>query len=226
MSKSTVYIYTLEHPITGEIRYIGQTKNPVSRLWRHINELTATYKSNWIKSLLTENLKPIMKTIEEVSIDDWQDAEIYWIAQFKAWGFRLTNSSEGGEGGFEASKEFKEKLSNRFKGIPKLHLRKSCYSYYPNGKFCKAYNSMDEAAKDMKLSHPCYITECIKKNKLVRKLYWSYYKLEVIGTNSMYDLNGNYIYTKEMRKELSERFIKCNTGRKHSPRKIENKQIL
>ena len=33
----TVYIYTLEHPITKEIRYVGKTKNPKMRFHNHCN---------------------------------------------------------------------------------------------------------------------------------------------------------------------------------------------
>ena len=56
------YIYTLEHPITNEIRYVGKTNSPERRLHHH---WTVGYKSNnktgnWLKSLKKLNLKPLM----------------------------------------------------------------------------------------------------------------------------------------------------------------------
>lgn len=44
-------------------------------------------------------LKPIMKILDETT-DNWQQLETYWISQFKAWGFRLTNHTDGGEGSY------------------------------------------------------------------------------------------------------------------------------
>ena len=97
----TTYIYTLEHTITNEIRYIGKTNSPERRLHHH---WTVGYKSNnkignLLKSLKKLKLKPIMKIIDETS-DNWQQLEMYWISQFKTWGFRLTNYTDGGEGSY------------------------------------------------------------------------------------------------------------------------------
>lgn len=95
----TTYIYTLEHPITNEIRYIGKTNNLDRRLHSH---WTTGYKSktkigNWLKSLKKLKLKPIMTIIDETT-DDWQQLEMYWISQFRTWGFNITNHTNGGEG--------------------------------------------------------------------------------------------------------------------------------
>lgn len=95
------FIYTLEHPITNEIRYVGKTNSPDRRLHYH---WTVGFKSNnktgnWLKSLKKINLKPIMTIIDE-SEDDWQLIEQYWIQQFRCWGFRLTNHTHGGEGSY------------------------------------------------------------------------------------------------------------------------------
>lgn len=99
----TTFIYSLSDPDTREIRYIGKANNIQYRLWAHIheakNDLRNMHKCNWIKTLLKEDKKPIIEIIEEVSLDGWKDAEIYWIAQFKAWGFNLINKTAGGECG-------------------------------------------------------------------------------------------------------------------------------
>ena len=94
-------IYTLTDPITNQIRYVGITKNSLNkRLQGHIHDCKSkkpTHKINWIKSLLSKKLLPIIELLEEVETSIIFEMEMYWIAQFKAWGFNLTNSTEGGE---------------------------------------------------------------------------------------------------------------------------------
>lgn len=114
------YIYTLEHPETNEIRYVGKTTNIKRRYHQHTNlKMTlssTTHLNNWLKSLLKENKKPIIKILEEC-VENWQEREIYWIAQFKAWGFNLCNHTKGGEGhSFKHTEEAKRKLSESHKG--------------------------------------------------------------------------------------------------------------
>jgi hypothetical protein len=99
----TTFIYSLSDPDTNEVRYIGKANNLKYRLWAHIHEakhnLRNHHKCNWINTLLKKDKKPIIEIIEEVSIDDWQASEIYWISQFIAWGFNLINKTKGGECG-------------------------------------------------------------------------------------------------------------------------------
>ncbi len=94
------YLYTLAHPITNEIRYIGKTNNLVKRLWEHNNDKSKSHKKSWIVSLTNQGLTPIMEEIESFdNEEDCYSAESFWIIQFKAWGFNLTNLQEGGIGG-------------------------------------------------------------------------------------------------------------------------------
>lgn len=93
------YIYTLSHPITLEIRYIGKTNNLVKRLWEHVNFKKKSHKTSWIKSLLNEGLKPIISSIEEFEDENKAYlAEIKWITYYKSLGANLINGTEGGEG--------------------------------------------------------------------------------------------------------------------------------
>lgn len=98
----TISIYTLIDPITNEVRYVGKTTNLSKRLNRHINESkksTTSHKKAWIKGLLKNGLKPKLEVIDEIlENDDWKFWEIYWIEQLRAWGFKLTNETEGGDG--------------------------------------------------------------------------------------------------------------------------------
>lgn len=93
-----IHIYTLSHPITNEIRYVGQTKNNLEkRLSGHLKSKEKTHRTYWIKSLVMNNLKPKIELIETVNKEMGNNAEIFWIMMFKYWGFRLCNLTEGGE---------------------------------------------------------------------------------------------------------------------------------
>lgn len=131
---SKVKIYTLTDPRTNEIRYVGKTVQSLNyRLACHIYQ-TKRYRhhnSSWIKSLLKLNLRPIIEELDEVDESKWVETEIYWIAQLKAWGFKLNNHGKGGEGiiGLKHTDEAKEKMSKAHKGrIPWNKGKINCFS--------------------------------------------------------------------------------------------------
>lgn len=113
-----VYIYSLSDPQTGEIRYIGKSINPKKRIDNHLHIKKKSHCSCWIQSLRNKKLKPLFDIIDTVSKEDWIFWEQWWICQAKAWGFRLTNHSIGGEGhsGAKQSKESNKKRSLALKG--------------------------------------------------------------------------------------------------------------
>jgi group I intron endonuclease len=159
-----MFIYTLEDPITMEIRYVGKTKNLKDRLWRHLAKCYLDndknlHKTRWIKQLLKRGLSPVMKIIEECNIQDVNFLEQYWISQFKTWGFKLTNMSLGGEivGNWKGKKHSEE---------TKLKLRKInskiIIEYDLNGKILNKYLGVPEAAKLTGL-HKTSIYRCCNK---------------------------------------------------------------
>jgi len=98
--KSTriTYIYGLyEVGKEEEIRYVGKSDNPKSRLNSHRARAYKehTHKSCWIRSILKRGGTIGFKIIEVVNYDNWSDREIYWISNFE----NLTNTSPGGETG-------------------------------------------------------------------------------------------------------------------------------
>lgn len=113
----TTSIYVLKHPISDEIRYVGKTKTDVRDRYAHhkynwkIIKGKMSHVNTWIKHLSKDNLYPIMEVVDEVPTSEWQFWEIYWIAQFKAWGCNLCNHSKGGEGnlGYKPTEESKQK---------------------------------------------------------------------------------------------------------------------
>lgn len=139
------YIYTLAHPGTGEIRYIGKTNDLKGRLKSHIYDYRKSKKSGWIKSLKSQGLKPVIEVVETfISEGECLSYEEYWIQQFRSWGFRLLNMAEGGGQGYPAigennyNSKLLEKeviyiceqimLGKQFKDINIPKLTKSTYS--------------------------------------------------------------------------------------------------
>lgn len=136
MKEIKYYIYTLNHPITGEIKYLGKTTQKlIDRLNNHVNHVNLkterggyrdkTYRANWIRKLINEGLKPTIKYFCECDNEDEQnDFEKFWIAKFREIGVNLTNSTDGGEGtlGYKHSDETKRRMSESMKG-DKNHFR-------------------------------------------------------------------------------------------------------
>lgn len=117
------FIYTLKDPITNEIRYVGKSICPNIRLRRHISEAKTSNKKShrihWLKTLLKQNLKPILEILDEIE-GEWVWLEEYWICQLKGWGFNLVNGTDGGENppswkGRTHSNEYKEIRRNIMK---------------------------------------------------------------------------------------------------------------
>ncbi len=101
----TTFIYELIDPITDETRYIGKSIDPKHRLnFGHLKDKYNSYKNNWIKALLKQNLKPILNVIDEVNESEWQFWEIFYISLYRSWNCRLTNLTGGGEG-FESGEK-------------------------------------------------------------------------------------------------------------------------
>lgn len=117
-----VYIYTLSDE-NGNIRYVGKTKQYLKqRLYSHIKECETnrkSYKISWIKSLLEMGKRPKIEILDQVDEQNWEYWEKYWINQLKIWGFKLTNLTEGGQGGngYKHSEESRQKMSQSKKGL-------------------------------------------------------------------------------------------------------------
>lgn len=231
-----MFIYTLAHPLTGEVRYIGKTKDLKDRLTRHIQKSYLdkydknTYKSRWIKKLLSHNLKPIMEVLDECDENLVDIYEKYWISQFKTWGFNLVNISEGGEiVGNWKNKRHSESTKDKIRkslGIPIVH-------YDLIGTKLGEYDSLSDASKKTGC-HIFLISNCCKKksyytvnNTTFRYKgdefdYMEYNKNKQVYSKSItkYDLSGNVIDTFDSIRLAS---MKCNSSKSNIKRCCEKK---
>ena len=199
-----VYIYTLADPITEEIRYIGKTNNLKARYLGHLSKNNPkSHKSNWIKSLFNRNLKPKIEILEEVPIEDWKFWEVYWISQFKTWGFNLTNHTFGGDGitfsnegsfkkqhipwnknrtgyttkkkGYSVSREIRLKISKTLKGQESKR-KKKVKQFDMNRNLIKEFNSITEAKLETGIKG---INNALTgRAKSAGGYIWKYYKQE------------------------------------------------
>ena len=113
------FIYTLQHPETLEVKYVGKTNDIQRRYYQHtsIKCLTNTGSKKlavWILKLLKSDLKPIMSIIEECNFD-WQSREVHWIKYYKDKGYDLCNLSTGGDG-VGHTESSKSKIASSLKG--------------------------------------------------------------------------------------------------------------
>lgn len=121
-----IYIYGLWCPMEREIRYIGKSVVPERRLSAHVagarrgayNHHTA----RWLRKLFAAGLKPTLVVLRAVEAGErWQEIERQAIADARAAGVRLTNSTAGGEGldyvDPEARAAYLENLSRSLKAL-------------------------------------------------------------------------------------------------------------
>lgn len=117
-STIVIYIYALIDPRTGDIRYIGKTKNLRARNNSHRSEVNRkTYHLyRWIAQLKQQGLEPDLIVLEETNEQEWAERECFWIAKGRELGWRLTNITNGGKGGpsnlgREHSEQTRKKIS-------------------------------------------------------------------------------------------------------------------
>lgn len=94
----TTCIYALVDPRNGEVRYVGKSDYPKSRLSNAILEAKNGFdgpKHRWVRSVLAAGLEPRQEVLEEVPALNWQDAEHKWIVAMLRRGQRLTNTHAG-----------------------------------------------------------------------------------------------------------------------------------
>jgi hypothetical protein len=91
-----VEIYGLYDPDTDELRYVGKANNAKKRLRTHAYE--RGYRrpvNNWVKSLIDQGKCPVMRILEVVPHEQWEEAERRLIAKHRET-CKLLNLADGG----------------------------------------------------------------------------------------------------------------------------------
>jgi hypothetical protein len=215
------YIYSLSDPRTNDVRYIGKTSNVKNRFKKHIKvslDNIVTLKDEWIYELKNINLKPVIEILDIGDDLNINDLEIYWISQFKTWGFNLANMTIGGEGGNWIGVNHKE--SSKRKMMLNNPKRKIIVQYDLKGKVLGKYNSIREASRYTNLCRR-HITNCCKNkksstvggyvfrfsnDKFDYKPYIPYNTTKI----NKFDTNGNFI---ESYFSMTEASIKMNINK-------------
>lgn len=90
------YIYALLDPRVEEVRYVGKSDDPDLRYIQHLSDSGGTWKARWVRYLKTKGLRPVLKILEEVREEEWEEAERRWISYYRENGCSLTNLTDGG----------------------------------------------------------------------------------------------------------------------------------
>jgi hypothetical protein len=178
-------IYVLIDPRNNSIKYLGKTiKSLNKRLSSHMIDNSKSKKSSWIKSLKSQNLKPIIQLVDVVE-NDWEFWEEYWITNIKMLGIDLLNHTNGGEGmyGYIPTQETREKWSKAFKGRKKskewlakigLSNSKSIDVYSPTGELKHSFKSIKKASETLNIRSSHISTCCKGKLKSMNNLIFRY----------------------------------------------------
>jgi len=108
-----VYIYALCEPDTEDVRYIGKTVRFPTRIRAHYREKRTTRKCRWLNSL--DGRLPIVKVLEIVGEESWEEAEKRQIRIHREMGCDLTNHTDGGDGRSAFTVEEIETISQQMK---------------------------------------------------------------------------------------------------------------
>lgn len=115
-------IYGIFHPVTDELRYVGQTIDWPNRAMSHWKRKRCREHKDkfhtWIRKILAMGLIPVHKILEECESNSLSDTEIFWIASVKSTGAKLLNMTDGGEAthGYHHSPERRKKISDVHRG--------------------------------------------------------------------------------------------------------------
>lgn len=116
MERKTTFIYSLNCPDTGMVKYVGKSNEPKQRLHRHIRAIGMgeTYRcANWLRSLQKAGKGPTLKILEECLIENWKERESFWISYYRnLTPGELTNCKNGGDGIGILSEETRQKMAS------------------------------------------------------------------------------------------------------------------
>lgn len=118
------WIYVLRCPTSLEVRYVGKTFNPKTRLNSHLGGCAVDHGrchlKHWLQQLKASDLRPLFEIIDAGMGNGWGAAERAWIKEYRLRGAKLVNSTDGGEGapGYSPGDDTRAKMSAAKKNRP------------------------------------------------------------------------------------------------------------
>lgn len=125
------FIYALADPSEPDhVRYVGMAMRD-ARPFDHVKEARkgkTSYCYNWIRSLLTRNIEPIVFVIERCADDTLRsfvgERERYHIGRLRNSGHQLTNTADGGYGGMMIGKHHTDEAKAKISFESRTRVRK------------------------------------------------------------------------------------------------------
>ena len=142
MEMVETFFYVLKDPRTNEIKYVGRTTRPDTRLTKHVSESKARNKSKkeqWIVSLLRKNTKPVFHIV-----------------------YVLTCTQVEGK---TVEKMLVKKLSKRF---DILNMADNCLGAMLTGKVVHQYAKTGEYLQTFANSNQAHVSTGVKDSNILR----------------------------------------------------------
>lgn len=178
------YIYILIDPTTRKIRYVGQSIYIWTRLSQHISEAKhknlQDHKNRWIRKLLKENSRPVIKIIDICEDGEESDHLESLYIKFYRISKRcdLTNSQYGGKHGSRVISEEtrkRQKTANMINAIKsKKTTQKTVLQYDLDGNFIRKFTSITEASEFCELQLSLIAKVCNKERKSTGGYQWKF----------------------------------------------------
>lgn len=205
-------IYAITNLINGKV-YIGKTNNFRKRKNGHLCLLTRCvhynkYLQNSWNKYGSDNFKIDILDSEAINYEDLSEREEYYIKLSRSWerdfGYNMTL---GGEGSL-FTKERREALSERMKGVPKSEEQKKKMSIAAKGKpKDRVYTDEQRRIISENLRNQVQSEET-KKKRALKQTGTGNHRYGKVGVNRVpvvcYDSNGNFIKTFDCVKYAAE----------------------
>lgn len=149
----TYIFYTLSHPVSKSVFYVGVTRNDlVTRMRGHLTSKNTGNPQPVYRYMATEAEfgDPIIETIEVLELDSDEESRVverYWIDQMRQWGFNLYNHLGNLSTGYSIPRK-------SFDRVDKVSIRMSKNVYDMAKAFCKErgfrfWQFVDNAIREM-----------------------------------------------------------------------------
>jgi len=197
-------IYSLSHPITKEIGYIGATTLLLNvRYSQHKhNALTKNLDRKvyiWFREIVAEGLLPEIKWIDTGTEDNWKEKETFWIEKYK----KANNVSKGGSGiVLNRTSESKQRTIDAHKKVVVLLDKKF--------KLLEEFSSLRELAKFLNVGITAISNALNIKGTNSVQGYIVLFKEDFLSGNFIKEYKGTYkdIYQYSLNGEFIKKFPK------------------